>query len=123
MTRTYYGAPIPRSTGPHPDPLTEAPIAEDWENACHEVIWKKDPELFSRIQEQAVLERQERIAKAASSFPQPAWNPGGKPCGECHLRDGETCDICGAVEPLDPDRLREDRDERRRMERENPYAE
>lgn len=21
------------------------------------------------------------------------------PCGECHLRAGETCDICGAKEP------------------------
>lgn len=24
---------------------------------------------------------------------------GGEPCGECHLRPGETCDICGAVQP------------------------
>jgi hypothetical protein len=22
-----------------------------------------------------------------------------KPCGECHLQLGETCDICGAVRP------------------------
>jgi len=21
-----------------------------------------------------------------------------RPCGECHLKPGETCDICGAVE-------------------------
>lgn len=25
---------------------------------------------------------------------------GKPPCGECHLRIGETCDICGAVEPF-----------------------
>jgi len=21
------------------------------------------------------------------------------PCGECHLKPGETCDVCGAVDP------------------------
>jgi hypothetical protein len=26
---------------------------------------------------------------------------GKPPCGECHLHAGETCDICGAVEPAD----------------------
>ena len=30
-------------------------------------------------------------------FPKPRQNPGGEPCGECHLKSGETCDICGAV--------------------------
>lgn len=25
--------------------------------------------------------------------------PREKPCGECHLKPGETCDICGAKEP------------------------
>ena len=44
--------------------------------------------------------------------------PRQEPCGECHLQDGETCDICGASVPLDPDRLREDRDERRRLAKE-----
>lgn len=24
---------------------------------------------------------------------------GKSPCGECHLHDGETCDICGAHQP------------------------
>jgi len=24
---------------------------------------------------------------------------GKPPCGECHLKDGETCDICGAQQP------------------------
>lgn len=24
------------------------------------------------------------------------------PCGECHLRPGERCDICGAREPHSP---------------------
>lgn len=33
------------------------------------------------------------------SFPKPKRNVGGAPCGECHLRSGETCDICGAKEP------------------------
>ena len=25
-----------------------------------------------------------------------------RPCGECHLKPGETCDICGAVEKRTP---------------------
>lgn len=28
--------------------------------------------------------------------------PREKPCGECHLKPGETCDICGAKEPPEP---------------------
>ena len=96
---------------------TEAPTAEDWENACHAMTWTADPALFERIQAQAELERQERMRpKYLEPFPQPVRNPGGKPCGECHLREGEACDICGAVEPPDPDRLRDDWHERRRME-------
>ena len=30
--------------------------------------------------------------------------PKSKPCGECHLRPGETCDICGAKAVSDFDR-------------------
>ena len=37
-----------------------------------------------------------RAAKEGE-FPQPRRNPGGKPCGECHVKPGETCDICGAI--------------------------
>jgi hypothetical protein len=33
----------------------------------------------------------------SDDFPKPRQNPGGEPCGECHLKPGETCDICGAV--------------------------
>lgn len=33
-------------------------------------------------------------------FPQPQRRDGKPPCGECHLRPGETCDICGATTPL-----------------------
>lgn len=29
-------------------------------------------------------------------FPKPRRQDGKPPCGECPLRDGETCDICGA---------------------------
>ncbi len=33
-----------------------------------------------------------------TSFPQPDLNRASKePCGECRLRPGETCDICGAA--------------------------
>ena len=32
-------------------------------------------------------------------FPQPSRKDGGEPCGECHIQAGETCDICGAVNP------------------------
>ena len=34
-------------------------------------------------------------------FPQPGRKDGEMPCGECHLKPGETCDICGATEPID----------------------
>lgn len=42
------------------------------------------------------------MSEAASTeepFPQPKRKPGGEPCGECHIQPGETCDICGAVNP------------------------
>lgn len=32
-------------------------------------------------------------------FPQPRRKDGGEPCGECRIQPGETCDICGAVNP------------------------
>lgn len=32
-----------------------------------------------------------------TTLPQPRRNDGGEPCGECHVKAGETCDICGAV--------------------------
>lgn len=32
-------------------------------------------------------------------FPKPRRNDGGEPCGECNLKEGETCDICGAFSP------------------------
>ena len=42
------------------------------------------------------------IADAISEpFPKPRRKDGGTPCGECQLRPGETCDICGAIEPID----------------------
>ncbi len=37
------------------------------------------------------------MTQTTEPFPQPRPNPGGEPCGECHVRPGETCDICGAV--------------------------
>lgn len=37
---------------------------------------------------------------ATEPFPQPRKNPGGVPCGECHLQPGETCDVCEAVAPV-----------------------
>ncbi len=56
-------------------------------------------------------------AGGGEPFPQPRRKDGGEPCGECHIQPGETCDICGAYGP-DPDRLREDRDERRALAKE-----
>lgn len=35
--------------------------------------------------------------RQARGLPQPRQNPGGEPCGECHLTPAEVCDICGAV--------------------------
>lgn len=41
-----------------------------------------------------------RDGKPPAHRPLVAFNPqscvGKEPCGECHLREGETCDICGA---------------------------
>src|SRR4029079_19673162 len=31
------------------------------------------------------------------AFPRPRRNDGGTPCVECHLKPGETCDVCGAI--------------------------
>jgi hypothetical protein len=36
---------------------------EDWENACHEVIWKADPALFERIEKQALDESRRRLSR------------------------------------------------------------
>ena len=44
------------------------PTAEDWENACHAIVWKADPGLFERIQEQAQRECDERMAAARSKI-------------------------------------------------------
>lgn len=33
-------------------------------------------------------------------FPAPTRKDGESPCGECHVSQGETCDVCGAVEPV-----------------------
>lgn len=38
---------------------------EDWENACHELIWKTDPDLFERIRQQAEAESQKRLSRFA----------------------------------------------------------
>lgn len=38
----------------------------------------------------------------AADFPKPRRNVGAEPCGECYLKNGETCDICGAVRPYVP---------------------
>lgn len=32
---------------------------------------------------------------------------GKPPCGECHLKEGETCDACGAYRPTSAARLDE----------------
>ena len=40
--------------------------------------------------------RADHPAQVGAPFPQPSRNDGGVPCGECHLRAGETCDVCGA---------------------------
>ena len=36
---------------------------------------------------------------SAHRFPKPKRKDDGEPCGECHLRPGERCDICGASKP------------------------
>jgi hypothetical protein len=38
-------------------------------------------------------------ARKQVPFPQPRRKDGGEPCGECRIHTGETCDICGAVNP------------------------
>ena len=48
-----------------------------------------------------------------------------QPCEVCgnEERGADDCLTCECPAPLDPDRLRDDWDERRRMEKEFPYAE
>ena len=77
----------------------DAPTAEDWENACHAVIWTVDPALFDRIQAQVEVERTR--PKILGPFPQPAWNPSIYPCGKCNhpVVDGFTCRTCGTGDP------------------------
>jgi hypothetical protein len=42
------------------------------------------------------------MADPEATFPKPLRNDGGEPCGECHIKAGETCDICGATPMADP---------------------
>ena len=35
--------------------------------------------------------------QTTDGFPRPRRNDGGEPCGECRLKPGETCDVCGAI--------------------------
>ena len=76
-----------------------------------------------RYAEAHLLDDDEPEEPGVQPVPRPTWDPHREPCGECHLQDGETCDICGAIVPLDPDRLRDDRDERRRLAKEYPDIE
>ena len=80
-TRTYYGAPVPRSTGPHPNPLTDL------------------------------------LASEMRDLQQPC-----EVCGN-EERGADDCLTCECPAPIDPDRLREMRDERRALAREYPDAE
>lgn len=41
----------------------------------------------------------EALAASSEPFPQPSRKDGDEPCGECHIQPGETCDICGAINP------------------------
>jgi hypothetical protein len=43
---------------------------------------------------------QEAPATREEPFPRPQRKDGGEPCAECHLKPGETCDICGAQEKM-----------------------
>lgn len=38
-------------------------------------------------------------ARKQEPFPKPSRKDGGEPCGKCHIQPGETCDICGAINP------------------------
>jgi hypothetical protein len=42
------------------------------------------------------MDAERRREKAKDGFPQPGRRDGQPPCGECHLQENETCDICGA---------------------------
>ena len=38
-----------------------------------------------------------RQDQSTEPFPAPGRKDGEAPCGECRLKPGETCDICGAI--------------------------
>jgi hypothetical protein len=44
----------------------------------------------------ALLTRKTKTDNAPDDFPKPTHQEGREPCGECHLPEGERCDICGA---------------------------
>jgi len=74
------------------------------------IALRLDPEMRERLESAARAEDRSIssmvrriiaawLARKEIDFPQPRRNDGKTPCGECHLRSGETCDICGAKEP------------------------
>ena len=54
-------------------------------------------ELIERAE--SLLQSAADVRAGAVPFPQPQRRDGLPPCSECHLKPGETCDICGAVAP------------------------
>lgn len=54
----------------------------------------------NEITDAAIKTASAALGCTADPFPSPERQ--SKPCGECHLRDGERCDICGALQRTQP---------------------
>lgn len=98
----------------NPSPIMEDPAPEPLLPQCcgtcnrwkridgHAGICQISPPFWMQygVDSNATWERDGVGCKAwvvASRFPQPRTNPGGTPCGECHIMPEEVCNICGAV--------------------------
>lgn len=54
----------------------------------------------NEITDAAIKTASAALGYTADPFPSPKRQ--SKPCGECHLQDGERCDICGALQRTQP---------------------
>jgi len=80
-----------------------APLPQDVINlviAAREVAYEDfDPEKMKAL-DKASEAFADRVPwdNEPEQFPQPSRKDGKEPCGECHIKPGEKCDICGAAQ-------------------------
>lgn len=69
--------------------------------ATADLVKLQTPEQIARIRAKRATRDRNSPLPGRDSLIQIDTNRSGKePCGECHIQEGETCDICGATSPL-----------------------